>query len=272
MQNELLFVGMRSSKTKPKTNMEPVRKQFIYAFSILFLMSCDKDEQTASLIVDCVNQMDLPKSVMLSLEPAVDNPWITDNMKFTILDIAVSQGLVEEGNPDDLTWYNVGVNNQLKFWNEYTFFAEKLPVGTYRSLRVNFRNVWYRYAYLQSDPSVRFEGMENMLGWFRSCSEEAPVPTNYFSSGGNHQLGDQGFFVVNEHEKIDLFSLEEGVLTRLYWILGQEGSDTLDPCTFTWYDENNNGVWDCDQDRLDFYCPPGWHSMFDFRVEYEEPE
>ncbi|MBN1926934.1 MAG: hypothetical protein JW798_13970 [Prolixibacteraceae bacterium] len=243
---------------------------FILCLSSL-LLNCDKDEKTGTLEVQCINLLDAPKSTSMEcIGSEVENPWVTDNLKFTILDIYVSQGVVEEGNPDNLTWYKIGENTELKFWNEYSFTADNLPVGEYKSMKANFRNIMYRYAYLQSDPSVRFEGMENMLGWGQSCSEDAYVPTNYFSEGGNHILGpDENFMVINKNEKFDLFTIEEGQIANVYWILGQEGADTLDPCTFTWIDANLNGIWDCELDTLDFQCPEGWHSMFDFIVEYE---
>lgn len=250
--------------------MKAARVFFIIIPLAFILLNCDKDEKTSTLVVECVNYLDASKSASLGCNGLeVENPWVTDNMKFTIYDIYVSQEVVKEGKSDNLTWYKIGENTELKYWNEYSFTANNLPVGEYKSLKVNFRNILYRYAYLLSDPSIRFEGTETMDSWTLPCDEEREIPTNYFSEGGNHVLDNGSFVVANSNEKISLFTLEEGSVTKLYWILGQEDADMLEPCTFTWFDENGNGIWDCGIDWLDTKCPEGWHSMFDFIVEYE---
>ncbi|MDO9154347.1 MAG: hypothetical protein Q7U47_11725 [Paludibacter sp.] len=246
---------------------------FTLLLASLILVSCDKEnDKTGKLIFRGVksvtDQKTLRSSKSITLNTTV---MVTENMKVTLTEIWVSQGLVVVGKPDDLTWYKIGENNVLKFFDEYSFTVEDLPVGVYRSIKMNLKNIWYRYAYPQSNPSQKIEMKQTMGSDNDPCDDEDKlVPTNYFSDGGNHNLVNNVFKLVSEGEKVGGFEIKEGKLTILFMKLNGAGGDGVAPCTFEWMDINSNGVWNCGIDQLDnFNCPPEVQTMFDFIVKYE---
>lgn len=195
----------------------------------------------------------------------------TTSMKLAIGDVWVSQGEVEEGVSDDLEWIRLttSTNTEIKMFEDYSFSAVEIPAGTYKSIKITFRNVFYRHAELISDPSVKYELLETMGSWEDACDEndESWAKTNYFGPGGNHSVDDNNVFqVTSEGEKISGFTIEAGKTAVVSWRLGA-GVET--PCTTYLIDENDNLEWDCGVDRMEFDCPPEVKYMWDFVVEYE---
>ncbi len=247
---------------------------FSLLIASLMLVSCEKEnDKTGKLIfkgVKTVPNQETLKSSRMSIK-ASPTVMVTDNMKATIMELWVSQGVVEVGKPDDLKWFKIGENNTMKFIDEYQFTVDDLPVGVYRSIKMTLKNIWYRYAYPLSDPTQKIEMKQTMGSDSDPCDDEDKVvPTNYFSYGGNHNLVGGVFKVVSEGEKVGGFEIKEGKITTVYMKLNGAGGDGIAPCTFDWLDVNSNGVWDCGVDQLEnFDCPPEVQTMFDFIIEYE---
>lgn len=193
------------------------------------------------------------------------------SLKVCIGDVWVSQGEVKAGNADDLEWIRLtDVTNQtLKLFEEYTFQPVDLPVGTYRSIKISFKNIFYRFTQQASDPMVHYELLETMGSSADPCDENDTswVNPNYFSADGNHKLNDNGKFeLVSQGEKIGGFTIEENKTAVVSWRLG---AGVEEPCTNYLIDVNGNRTWDCGFDHLEIECPPQMEFMWDFLVEYE---
>jgi hypothetical protein len=197
----------------------------------------------------------------------------TLNLKLTVTEIWISKDEFKAGGKDNLTWIKIGENDELKNFDEYTFTAEDIPAGVYKSIKITFKNIFYRLAAYQSDISNIITMKERMGDWIGDCTdEEALAPTNYFNSSGNHNLSGENFIAVNPNEKLTGFEIKPGKITKLYWKLGDERPWDPYVCTFEWIDENNNGIWDCGVDRMDnFNCNmnPPLETMWIFIAEYE---
>lgn len=197
---------------------------------------------------------------------------ITTSLMFGIGDVWVSQSEVKAGEPDTLTWIKLTetTNTELKLFEEYTFRAMEIPPGEYKSIRISFRNIAYRYARLESDPTVIYRLLETMGSSEDPCNPDDTTWTNenYFSTDGNHVLGKDSLFrIVAEGEKVGGFTIEEGKTTLVQWRFGAgyEG----EPCINRIIDNNNNRKWDCGIDEIQIDCPdPGPELMWDFVVEY----
>jgi hypothetical protein len=198
---------------------------------------------------------------------------ITSSFKLTIGDVWVSQGEVKAGNSDNLEWIRLTsfTNTEPKLFEDYLFSAIEIPGGTYQSIKLTFRNVFYRYNYLVSDSSVKYELLETMGSWTDACDENDTTwaRTNYFGPDGNHILNDNDVFeLVSAGEKIGGFSIESGKTAIVSWRLGAGYTGT---CYTYLIDENSNLEWDCGIDRMEFECIPEseYLYMWDFLVEYE---
>lgn len=195
----------------------------------------------------------------------------TTSLLFCVGDVWVSQQEVLAGQSDNLEWVRLtaATNTEYKLFEDYTFSAVEIPSGTYKSIKITFRNLFYRYAQLVSDTAVAFELLETMGSWTDACNvnDTSWARANYFGADGNHVLGaDSLFDLVSEGEKLGGFSIEAGRTAVVSWRLGAGVSE---PCTTYLVDENSNGQWDCGIDRMDFACPPEVQYMWDFVVTYE---
>ncbi len=221
------------------------------------------------------NSVKTPEAMALK---AVTNPQLTGestavyttSMKLAIGDVWVSQGEVKAGGADDLEWVRLttSTNTEIKMFEDYSFSEVEIPAGTYKSIKITFRNVFYRYAELISDPSVKYELLETMGSWEDACDEndESWAKTNYFGPDGNHILNNDVFEMVSEGEKISGFTIEPDKTAVVSWRLG---AGVTTPCTTYLIDENDNLEWDCGVDRMEFDCPPEVKYMWDFVVEYQ---
>jgi hypothetical protein len=253
---------------------------FLIIFTV-FIMACggeessENDKKTGTLKFKTINPVNSKEVVVLK---AVTNPKLTGattevyttSMKLAIGDVWVSQGEVKEGVADDLEWIRLtdSTNTEIKLFEDYSFSAKEIPAGTYKSIKIIFRNVFYRYAELISDPSVKYQLLETMGSWEDACDEndESWAGTNYFGPDGNHSIVDGLFKMVSEGEKIGGFTIEAGKTAVVSWRLG---AGVTTPCTTYLIDENDNLEWDCGVDRMEFDCPPEAKYMWDFVVEYE---
>lgn len=244
--------------------------------------SCNKDDnskKTGELKFKTLNPLtDLVKSDHLmksgfSNPPLVGDTTVTimTSLKLCIGDVWVSQGEVKAGNTDNLEWIKLTdvTNRDLKLFEDYVFSPSDLPVGTYRSIKISFRNIFYRFTELTDNPLIHYELLETMGSSMAPCDENDTswVKPNYFSAGGNHKLNDNGIFeLVSSGEKIGGFTIEENKTAVVSWRLG---AGVEEPCTNFLIDANGNRNWDCGTDDLKIDCPPQMEFMWDFIVEYE---
>jgi hypothetical protein len=175
------------------------------------------------------------------------------------------------GQPDNNDWIRLTsfTNTDHKLFEDYSFSKAEVPAGTYKSIKLTFRNIFYRYAQLVSDPAISYELLETMGSWTEPCNENDTTwaKTNYFGFDGNHILNDIGIFeLVSEGEKLGGFTIEAGKTAVVSWRLG---AGVTEPCISYLIDENANLEWDCGIDRMDFECPPEAIYMWDFVVEYK---
>lgn len=262
-----------------------MKKTVFFTVSIifaLFIMACggeessENDKNTGTLKFKTINPVNSKEAVVLK---AVTNPKLTGattevyttSLKLAIGDVWVSQGEVKEGASDDLEWIRLtdSTNTEIKLFEDYSFSAKEIPAGTYKSIKITFRNVFYRYAELISDTSVKYELLETMGSWKDACDEndESWAKTNYFGPDGNHAVNKDEFFeLVSEGEKVGGFTIEAGKTAVVSWRLG---AGVTTPCTTYLIDENDNLEWDCGVDRMEFDCPPEAKYMWDFVVQYE---
>lgn len=247
-----------------------------FFLSGLLLTSCGKDDnKTGKLVFKAVKEMPGIKSVSSTKfdKEKIKKGGIvmhTVNLKLTVTEIWVSQEEVVVGMPDNLTWYPIGTNNELKYFDEYEFTVNDLPAGNYKSIKMVFKNIWYRVAVLQSDTGVVMELRENM--GTSDCTYDGTIPANYFSTGGNHRINENGkFYLTSSGEKVGGFEIQEKKIAKVFWKLGGTSNIPITACTFEWIDNNNNGQWDCGIDQTDnFDCPPGVDVMWGFIVQYED--
>jgi len=195
----------------------------------------------------------------------------TTSFMICVGDVWVSQQEVRAGQADDLEWIRLTpvTNTEHKLFEDYTFPPVEIPEGTYMSIKITFRNVFYRYAQLVSDTAIAFELLETMGSWTDACdpNDTTWARTNYFGPDGNHALGSDALFeLVSGGEKLGGFSIEAGKTAIVSWRLG---AGVTQPCTTYLIDQNSNRQWDCGVDRMDFVCPPEALYMWDFVVAYE---
>jgi hypothetical protein len=252
----------------------------------ILLGACSKDNEepeevdnTGVLKFQTLNPLTSSKTSNSYVKSIVTNPPLTGpttvtintSMKVCVGDIWVSQGEVKAGNPDDLTWIRLTdvTNKELKLFEDYSFTPKELPTGTYKSIKISLKNIWYRHCELLSDATVKYELLETMGSSFAPCDENDTswVKPNYFSTDGNHKLNDEGLFeLVAPGEKVGGFEVKKGETAILTWRLG---AGATEPCINYLVDENGNLEWDCGIDYIDIECPPEMEYMFDFVVGYE---
>jgi hypothetical protein len=197
---------------------------------------------------------------------------ITLNYMVNATEIWVSKTKVEAGQPDTMTWYKIGDNDTLRYVEDYAFAPVTLPSGEYKSIKILLKNICYRLAAYMQDTSQVILMKESMGSYADPCDYDGLVPTNYFSADGNHNLDtiSNTFVLVSPGEHINGFTINPGGTTRIYWKLGGEGDYDPYQGHFDWFDENNNGAWDCGVDGMDnFVVPPGMTCMWGFIVEYD---
>jgi len=256
----------------------------ILCLGVLF-SSCQKeddmdDEKTIGFIeFRTSNPMTSSKKSTSLLKSILTNPSLigdttiahSTSFKLCIGDVWVSQGVVKAGEADNIEWIRLTstTNTETKLFEHYSFSAIEIPAGLYKSVKITFRNVFYRYVQLVSDPSVKYELLETMGSWTTPCDETYTTwaTTNYFGPDGNHKLNDDDLLeLVSSGEKIGGFSIDTDKTAIVTWRL-YAGATT--PCITYLIDENSNLEWDCGIDRMEFDCPPEVEYMWDFVVEYE---
>ncbi len=245
----------------------------------LLLAGCTKEANTGTLQFKTLNPLTETQKSVDVLKALSENPPLVGDttatylksLKLCIGDVWVSQEEVVAGEPDDLLWVRLTdeTNYELKLFEDHQFSEVDIPAGTYQSIKITFRNIFYRYVELIADPTVSYELLETMGSWSDPCDEndESFVPANYFSTAGNHSLNDDGVFeLVSEGEKIGGFTIEEGKLATVSWRLG---AGVTEPCINYLIDENENREWDCGIDYTEDECPAEMEYMWDFLVEYD---
>jgi hypothetical protein len=268
---------------KQKSKFRPMLNTVLCLLIMLTACTKEKDEnnndKTGILRFKTLNPLENSKSLLYPKSGAITNPPLTGSttvtettsFKLCVGDVWVSKEEVKAGQPDNLLWERLTsvTNKEHKLFEDYTFSDVEIPAGNYKSIKITFRNVFYRYARLVSDPNVAYELLETMGSWSSPCDENDTTwaRTNYFGPDGNHSLGNNGLFeLVSAGEKLGGFNIEEGQVASVSWRLG---AGATEPCITYLIDENGNLLWDCGIDRMDFECPPEVEYMWDFIVEYQ---
>ncbi|MEY2925126.1 MAG: hypothetical protein RLZZ337_1676 [Bacteroidota bacterium] len=209
--------------------------------------------------------------------PLTGKETVTKTISFNVCigDVWVSKNEVKEGitdKPDEWIRLTSFTNTEHRLFEEYTFPEVEIPIGEYKSVHITFRNVFYRYAVLESDSNVFYELLETMGSWTEPCSLSdtswVDPNTNYFSFDGNHIIDTAtGKYVLEvEGEKLTGFTIDANKTAVVSWRLG---AGVNEPCTTTLHDVNDNRIWDCGIDTMSFWCPPEVKYMWDFVVEYK---
>jgi len=245
----------------------------------LLLVKKETPSETGFLEIRCFNPLvSTPKSDIKMLKSDFLNPQLVGDttetimisMKFGIGDVWVSQDEVKAGEPDNLKWVKLTTttNTELKLFEDYSFPAVEIPAGTYKSIKITFRNILYRIVELSSDSSVKYELLETMGSTFDPCdsNDESWTQANYFSTDGNHRLENEVFVLAASGEKVGGFTVQSGKKAMITWRLGAGVTET---CTNYLIDKNGNREWDCGVDDIKIECPPSVQYMWDFLVDYE---
>lgn len=271
-----------------KTNYFKLMSLFMVI--VVVMVSCKKDDdtddntdvkKTGILKFKTLNPMTSGQKSSVLLKSTESNPPLTGDttktyptgLNFCIGDVWVSQGEVKAGEPDNLEWIRLTsiTNTDIKPFEDYSFAAKEIPVGNYNSIKITFRNIFYRPLQLVSDPSVNYELLETMGSWTSPCDENDTTwaPTNYFGPDGNHRLNDSDLFeLASSGEKIGGFNIEADKAATVSWRLGAGYTGI---CYTYLIDDNHNLEWDCGIDHMEFECVPEeeYMYMWDFVVEYE---
>jgi uncharacterized protein (TIGR02145 family) len=245
-------------------------------FILAFITGCNKTDSnnTCTLVFKGVKPFSVQKSAKTGLiksSKVGSNTHVmhTANFKGFITEIWVSQDLVAEGISDDFKWYKIGESNELKLFEEYSFSANDLPAGDYKSIKMVFKNTITRIAVYQSDinKTVEMSGSLSEEG----CADNTLI-TQYFSKRGNHSLGQNGlFYCASGGETVRGFKVKPDEITTIYWRLGNPDSKITD-CTFEWIDVNGNNAWDCGIDQTDNFSCINETPMFSFSVDDGEED
>ena len=255
-------------------------------FAALIVISCkdngtESESQTGKIVFTGVKTLpsqsstatNLPNDKLLLRETSNLYKMHTTDLLLTVREVWVSTGTITPGSPDNLTWIKIGENTQQKSFSDYTFTADNIAAGTYKSIKIIFKNVFYRTAVYQSDHNSSVSMRETMNSYLAPCTDDnALAPVNYFCSSGCYYLINNQFTLQNPNENIPGFEIRKGKTTRLYWKMGDERPYDPYSFIFDWIDENNNGVWDCGVDRMDnFLClvSPPIESMWKIIPVYE---
>lgn len=261
--------------------MKTIRFTGIILLAVTLFAGCTDEILTGkgTIRFQCYNPSAISSnSPMLKVKSVFENPPLTGSttqalmtsLRWTIGDVWVSKGIVEVGGKDDLEWIRLTdtTNTSMKLFEEYSFPPKEIPAGEYRSIKITFRNIFYRQLKLASDHKVVYELLETMGSWNDPCNpnDTTWAKTNYFSEGGNHFLDSAGVFqLASEGEKIAGFKIGSGKITGIIWRLGAGSTDN---CTITLLDKNGNRAWDCGIDDMEIECPPTVKYMWDFQVAY----
>jgi uncharacterized protein (TIGR02145 family) len=250
-------------------------QNFMLMYIFLFLFGCnnDDDKEYGTLVFKGMSEIPELKSEKFcdeELSQFANSSYVmhTTDLFVNIAEIWASQELVAEGLEDNFTWYLIGASDQLQSVSNYLFTTDHLPVGDYKSLKMVFRNEVIRKTVYQSDhnKSVDMQGSLN----------EAACGTNdfivqYFSKKGNHSLKGSKFHCDSGGENIRGFTIKPNETTTVYWQLGSPGFQFTD-CWFTWFDNNNNQVYDCGTDQLDGFDCSTSGPMWTFGVDDGEED
>lgn len=261
--------------------MKTIRFAGIILLAVALLAGCTEEFLTGkgTIRFECFNPTAISSnSPMLKVRSAFENPPLTGSatqtlmtsLRWTIGDVWVSKDLVEAGGKDDLEWIRLTdtTNTSMKLFEEYSFPPKEIPAGEYRSIKITFRNIFYRQVKLATNHKVVYELLETMGSWTDPCNpnDTTWAKTNYFSEGGNHYLNSAGVFeLASEGEKVAVFKISAGKITGIIWRLG---AGSIENCTNILIDKNANRVWDCGVDEMQIECPPSVKYMWDFQVAY----
>lgn len=235
-------------------------KQFLLLFFIglSFFSSCKKDDDNNNDNPNPTGNLQILFSWYSSKGDIKGDTNTCDiiDIKNTVLEIAVSQDAITDGQPDNLNWTTIYTTTTDLYFTQRTPPTVTLPTGSYKSIKIVQKNL-VTWKCMHGSTEYEFESLNNS-----SLPVDTIVPTNYFYSDGLHELDANGnFFLHQPNEKMGGFTISENATTRLNWRMNIIALD--------WIDVNSNGTWDTGTDELsNWQLPPGFTTMFDFIVSY----
>lgn len=221
---------------------------------VLIVLSCNKKEEndTGTLVFQGVKTIPVQKSGHVSLDKSsitepIRHAMYVANLKYNIADIWIAQDLISDLTFNDgIKWYRIGKGNEQKLIEELKFSVDGLPVGTYRSIKINIKTNYTLIAVYQTDISSIVEMPSSFYG---ECSGDESMISKYFSTNGQYSLAYGNFYCVSSGESIREFKVKPNETTIVYWKQGGMDSKTTD-CSFDWIDTNGNSIWDCGIDSV----------------------
>lgn len=228
----------------------------VLLFLALTLCQCDSDDNSVEAKVGKIHF----KCDMIEQSPKLSkvdtNLCAINNIKWTIEEIGVSTEPIVNGQPDDIGWEIIHINDSLKYFDEYDFDFE-LPVGDYQSIRIKMKNRAFWICDF-GGQTYEFEDFNS-----KDSLPDADSPVNYFYSDGLHYLDPvNGFYLQTQDEKIGNIVIVDGGTTTVNWVINM--------VSLEWYDVNENGIWETGIDGLDNWAlPDSVDTMFDFIITNE---
>jgi hypothetical protein len=131
-----------------------MKTSILFLLMVLIFAACDDQQEKGTLIFKGITSI-TPQNVVakpLKVRASGTNHTMhTADLKFYVHEIWASQGLASSGKTDDFKWYKIGSGNALKSVKDYYFEIKDLPVGSYQSIKIIFKNVVERVAVYQKN-------------------------------------------------------------------------------------------------------------------------
>jgi hypothetical protein len=249
----------------------------IFAGLIIF-NSCDSSIEKGSVQISIKNPVLENYSAFvkksgfkISNPPLAGDTTITliESLKICIGDIWISKDEISPGTIDNLNWVKLTThtNFDLKLFEEYQFDPVMIESGTYKSIKISSKNLFYRHCVVQNNPSVVYDIPETQSNDLSPCiiSDSTWAQPIYISLTGNYTLLSGTFQLISAAQKINGFKVNPGEVTGFYWSFGDESTI---PCTMKIFDKNSNRIWECGTDKKSIECSENIFEIFKFEFTY----
>lgn len=247
---------------------------------MFFLISCDSSFEKGTLQINIQNSLKensmnsvLKQKIQTSNPALVGDTTLTDivSLKVCIGDIWISKDEVVAGTIDNLNWVKLTnhTNYEWKYFENYQFEPVLIEAGTYKSIKITSKNLFFRQCLLQNNSSIAYEISDTQSSDLSPCNltDTTWAQPIFISLNGNFTLNSGVFQLVSRNQKINQFNVNPGQITGLKWSFGDES--TL-PCTLKIIDKNSNNIWDCGTDSKKIECSDNAFEMFNFEFTYNQ--
>ncbi len=253
----------------------PLSLLSVLLIALFAFTACDKEGSgTGTIQFKAYNPLvSVTKSSVGHNAAPYQNPDLTgettetymESLRICIGDVWISKSKIKEGKPDDFEWIKLTTttNQELKLFEDYSFSPVEIPSGKYNSLKITFKNRFYRICRLISNLNIKYELLETMGSWSDPCDEndESWVEPEYHCEDGSFRIVNGVFHLQSSGVKMSSFTVPSGKTINLIWRFGAGATES---CTNYLIDKNGNRKWDCGVDKIDISCPPSVKYMWDF--------